>query len=155
VFRPADRIFHATLLTDVNQFFQATGGSLLTALGAALEFLQFAISLLNLAWREFRWRSTAGADWLGLERSKADRAGADCWCWSVVALAACLAVEGPCTDIVRPAVAVDVADVIKNDRMGFAGCWSKDATNLLQVKANAGCWSQEDCCCDGWDVGAF
>jgi len=40
VFGPADRIFHATLLTDVDQFFQATGGALLAALCASLEFLE-------------------------------------------------------------------------------------------------------------------
>ena len=52
-------------------------------------------------------------------------------------------------------MAVDVADVIKDDRMVLAWCWAKDATNLLQVEAKAGCWSQEDGGCDGWDVGAF
>ena len=155
MFGPADGIFHATLLTDVDQFFQATGCALLTALGAALEFLQFTITLLDLAWREFRWCPTAGADWCRLESGKANGTGADCWRWGVVTLAACLAVEGPCTDIVRPAVAVDVADVIQDDGCVFAGCWSKDATNLLQVEAKAGCWSQKDGGCDGWDICAF
>ena len=112
MFRPADWIFHTTLLTDVDQFFQATGCALLAALGAALEFLQFAITLLDLALGEFRWRTTAWACWLGLESSKADGTCADCWRGGVVALAAWLAVEGPCTDIVRPTMAVDVADVI-------------------------------------------
>ena len=109
---PCDGVVHSSRLADVDQFFQATGGALLTALCAALEFLEFTVSLLDLAWCELRWCATAWAGWLGFEGSKADRAGADCWCGGVVALTAWLAVEGPCTDIIGPAVAVDVADVI-------------------------------------------
>ena len=109
---PCDGVFHASRLTDVYQFFQATGGALLTALCAALEFLEFAITLLDLAWCELRWCAADRADRSRLEGSKADRAGADCWCGGIVALTAWFAVEGPCTDIIGPTVAVDVADVI-------------------------------------------
>ena len=112
MFRPADWILHTTLLTDVYQFFQATSGALLAALCAALKFLEFTVSLLDFAWCELRWCAADRADRSRLEGSKADRAGADCWCGGVVALTAWLAVEGPCTEIIRPTMAVDVADVI-------------------------------------------
>jgi hypothetical protein len=79
-------------LTDVYQFFQATGGALLAALCAALEFLEFTISLLDFAWCELRWCAAYGACWLGLESSKADGACANGWGWGVVALTAGFAV---------------------------------------------------------------
>ena len=92
MFRPADWILHTTLLTDVYQFFQATGCALLATLGAALEFLEFTVSLLDFALGEFRWCTTAWAGWLGLESSKADGTCAYCWRGGIVALTAWFAV---------------------------------------------------------------
>ena len=142
-------------MTDSALLAGMSGSALLATLCAALKFLEFTVSLLDFALGEFRWCTTAWAGWLGLESSKADGACAYCWRGGIVALAAWFAVEGPCTEIVRPTMTVNVADMIKDDRVGFVRGWAKDATNLLQVEAKAGCWSQEDCCCDGWNVGAF
>jgi hypothetical protein len=60
--------------------------------------------------------------------------------------------ERPLADLVREAVAGDIADVIEDDRGVFAWRWPEHAADLLEVQAERLGGSEQDGDASGWDV---
>ena len=160
MFSPGDWVLHASLLPEVDQLLQRLGLALIAAPAAgdgfACQLLELTGLLLDLPGAELAGCAADGADWLWCKCSKTGLTGANAR-GRRAAFAGALAgiVEGPVAVIVREAMAVDVADVIKDDRRGLAWCWAEDTANLLEVEPLGLGRSQEDGDGSTWAVEAL
>jgi hypothetical protein len=160
MFSPGDRVLHAAGLPEVDELLQGTGLALIAAStagdGLACQLLEFTGLLLELPGAELAGGAADGADWRWCKCSKTGFTGANAR-GRRSALASALAgiVEGPWPYIVREAMAVDVADVIKDDCRGLARGWAEDTANLLEIEALGLGRSQEDGDGSAWAVEAL
>ena len=160
MFSPGDWVLHATLLAEVDELLQRLGLALIAAPaagdGIACQLLELTGLLLDLPGAELAGCAADGADGLWCKCSKTGITGANARRWRA-AFAGALAciVKGPVAVIVREAMAVDVADVIEDDRRGLAWCWAEDTANLLEVEAFGLRRAQEDGDGSAWAVEAL
>ena len=138
MFSPGDGVLHATLLAEVDELLQRLGLALIAAPaagdGLARQLLELTGLLLELTGAELAGCTADRALWRWCKCSKTGLTGANARRWRA-AFASALAgiVEGPVAVIIGEAMAVDVADVIEDDRRGLARGWAKDTANLLEV----------------------